>query len=1356
MKFIKKQNKTKLVLKSGISIFFIIIGLVLGYKFFIEKKADSFEFSKAEEEDWDLPSARELRKQWFKEQRAYPSGKIPKGYLKKVHSKIRPLKGRRPQLIANSEPAPLSVAGSMSPGANSASNLIDTNTLLQWQEIGPRPMKGQGSFSNFAFSGWVNAIAVHPTNQDIVYIGALHGGIWKTIDGGSSWTPLTDDMPDLRVGALAIDPLNPQTIYWGTQDNEFGIGAGVFKSTDGGFSWMSMGLDGLGDIGKIVVNNINSNIVYVMTSKGIYKSQDAGMSWISVLSFNAYFPSLAMNKSNPNILYAGVSNQGVYKTSDGGVTWILTTIPVSSGAYLVDISTSNPNIIYVSKNTDFYKSIDNGATWNKTITPTASYGLFGVDPVNPDIIYIGGIYLYKTTNGGATWQEIGRSYLHADKRSMAFGSGGTLYIGNDGGIWKITDSGNTFINLNQNLAITEFYALGLDRINPSYVYGGAQDNGTVYTPSSLTWLTLGGGDGGVPLVDYTDSHYVYYEMQFGNHVLCIRNDSNAQACGTRNNGILEQGAWITPVIMSPLDHKTLFTTTNYVYKTINQGTLWTRISPQLTTKTLTCLAADPQNPLILYTSEGGYNSKIGGGLFRTVDGGANWTNLVNAQLPDRWITKITVDLTTPSTLYLTFSGFGTGHIFKSLDRGDHWQDISGNMPDLPVNTLLVSPLSSDQLIIGTDFGVFVSFDGGLYWEKSGGIPNVVVNDLGVTSDGYVVAATFGRSMFKAPVVNLTHNRQPSIDPIANTTVIAGQTLTVSINSSDPDISDNLTLSASMADGSALNTIGASFIDHGDKTGTFSWTPILTQVRTEPYSVTFYVSDPAGLSASQTVSITVPITTGPDLYIDRLKLTRPIMLSGSTQSFIVKIKNQGEEISPSTTVRLKIDEGNNGSWDKIFVQNINSIYPDKLSGSIKWDQIWTAIPGKHKYEICTDLVDVRVENNCVSGMFFVEDVAHPAAGADLFIQSQRFSKLKLGRPLSLSTAVKNAGLAPTVPSSATLTIDTTPYPADISVYELPSQSRIKKLNWTNKWTITSGNHVYKICVNADAPSREGALANNDCLEGSFVVGGDPIMRSAVYSASLTTAVFTKDLNTTNTGTDVTLLQTFLTDELYYDGPIDGKYGAETKRAVMDFQIEFADDVLTPFGLSSPTGIFDAATRAKANELIAFDNGLGQSNLLSNGSFLEGKNYWTGWDKDLQATGADAVVAGMTTEKAGSDGIQSIKATVKTTEVKKLQHEKLYITVGKQYKFAGSIKTDSVTGLGAYMLVSWQKGAGTILREDIVGQKVTGTTTWKEYDRILTPPDGAEYIKLWIITEKGSGLAYFDDLSVTDVTDVGAVK
>ena len=640
-------------------------------------------------------------------------------------------------------------------------------------------------------AGRMLCVAWHPTNTAILYAGAASGGLWKSTTGGASWVPLTDALPSLAVGAVALDPSNPNTIYMGTGEGAFNVdavfGAGIFKSTDAGASWTVTGMGWQQAQGravnKILVHPTNGQILWAATnitnSGGVFKSTDGGAIWTRTLTGDA--KDLVLHPDSANVLFAvigypwGGATNGVYRSGDGGVTWVLasTGLPAAStlGRMALGISRSNPQTLYVGVAQTisagagllgFYRSTNGGASWNQQAATPNVYGGQGwynivceVNPANPNVVYSSGLDCYKSTDAGVTWtqksfgcNERGTpQYAHGDHHALAFkpGDPNTVIVATDGGLNKSTNGGDTWTDLNSGLETFQFYTVGQDVLNSSVAFGGTQDNGTVKYTGSPAWTTAIGGDGGYCLVDYTNSNIVYAEMQRGTHLKSINGGSTWTPI---QSGISGSGAWVTPVVMDPANPNVLYTATTQVYKTTSGGASWTAISPAFTSRMLSTLAVSPVNPQVIWAG-----SEYNGEVRRTIDGGTSW-QAVSTNLPYAYVTRIAAHPTDVNAAVVTFSGYGIAHVWKTTDGGANWTEISTGLPDLPCNAIVIDPANPQTMYAGTDLGVYATTNGGATWTNySAGMPQVVVDDLALhPATGTLRAATHGRGVWQTPTV----------------------------------------------------------------------------------------------------------------------------------------------------------------------------------------------------------------------------------------------------------------------------------------------------------------------------------------------------------------------------------------------------------------------------------------------------------------------------------------------------------------------------------------------------------------------------------------------------------------------------
>ncbi len=675
-------------------------------------------------------------------------------------------------------------------------NESNRNNAREWELAGPINIGGR-----------ITDIEIPSDQPDTYYIGAASGGIFKSTDAGESWIPLFDDQPMLSIGDLEISTANNQVIWAGSGEPNAGGGSlaydgnGVFKSVDGGATWVHKGLPEVGSIAKVKMDPNDDQTLFVAamgplfrndTNRGLYKTTDGGESWEKVLyiSDSTGVIDIAMHPENGDIIYVacwerirrpyarkyGGATSGIYRTLDGGNTWSelssgLPSNPSQKGRITLDISKSSPDVLYAGY-TDamgnvegMYRTNNGGNTWttlnsDDLVNSGFQYWFEGVfvDPSNEDIIYNLGIIVQKSIDGGQTWFKAFTN-THVDHHALAFNPAipGEVLLGNDGGFYKSPDEGITAVK-NRTLPITQFYRFHVDPQNANKIYGGAQDNSTMRTTTGGLddWKIIYGGDGFQPLVDPTNTEVIYALSQYGELGKSINNGSNFSKV---KNGIAsgDRKNWDTPIAFNPMNAQVLYYGANRLYKTIDGAANWSAISPDLSNGpysgnlvygTIISISVSKLDSLIIYAGTDD------GNVWVTQDGGTNWSN-ISTDLPNRWVTKVLASQDDVDEVFVTFSGYrygeDFGHIYKSINAGMSWLDISGNLPDVPVNDIEKDMWGN--LFIATDIGVLSSYDEGLSWEPLGiDLPSVVVTDLHIHEPSETLyAATYGRSAYKIDI-----------------------------------------------------------------------------------------------------------------------------------------------------------------------------------------------------------------------------------------------------------------------------------------------------------------------------------------------------------------------------------------------------------------------------------------------------------------------------------------------------------------------------------------------------------------------------------------------------------------------------
>ena len=655
----------------------------------------------------------------------------------------------------------------------------------QWTLIGPQPL----TYVGFAHSGQVNALAVDSRNTNVVYLGAGGGGVWKTADGGQTWAPLTDNQPSLQIGALALDPTNPDIIYAGTAISNiaFGnLGLGILKSADGGTTWTQLpgplpyGSGLVASVPSLAVSPNDGNAVlagaHTSTSTAVYRSMDGGNTWNKVLASNsANAVQVFFDPSNANVAYASLDT--VYKSTDGGSTWAVangtgSNLLPAGNFFALAIAASSPETLFAgtdrSTGADMFKTVDGGQNWTP-LSGSPPCWTVQVDPANANVVFAGAGGLRRSTDGGSTWSylPLGMDGLAGGYHGgMAFSAdGGTLYLGNELGVWAgtgVTGNSWTVSNLNTTLATIEFLGIATHPTNPAIGFGGSQSSGVDMYSGQLAWVDIT-SESEVEACDDGGPDFAFDFMNPTTLYVACTSPAGVQKSTTGGASFFQAQSGIdasefqsgTPpaLAMDPSNSQRLYVAAAHVWQTNDGANTWIAISPALGpgNGVTQALAVAPSDPNMVYLG----NSN---GVFVTTNAnqgvGALWhaANLPSLQcssfsLSCTFLNQIAVDPSTASTAYVALAGYVIGHVYKTTDGGATWTDISGNLPNLKVNDIVVDPDVPDTLYIATERGVYSTADGGNTWSQPGaGLPNATVTALNLQRPARILrAATLGRS-----------------------------------------------------------------------------------------------------------------------------------------------------------------------------------------------------------------------------------------------------------------------------------------------------------------------------------------------------------------------------------------------------------------------------------------------------------------------------------------------------------------------------------------------------------------------------------------------------------------------------------
>jgi photosystem II stability/assembly factor-like uncharacterized protein len=668
-----------------------------------------------------------------------------------------------------------------------------------------------------------------------LFVGAASGGVWKSQDGGTTFEPVFDKQPVQSIGAIAIDPNNPKTIWVGTGEawtrNSVSIGNGIYKSTDGGDTWNNVGLPESERIVRILVHPRSSAVVYACVpgklwsdsnDRGLYKTIDGGKTWSLVLAGtnpSTGCSGVTMDPKNPDVLIAGMwdfrrkgwtfrsggegpaspSGSGMYRSSDGGKTWrpLMASKGLPPGPWgrvEAVIAPSDPRIVYAlieSKTSALFRSDDGGTTWEPRDASQAMvwrpfyFARLIVDPTNPNRIFKPDLSLIVSEDGGRSFAGASGG-THGDWHDLWIDPTNATHVigGDDGGLWLSYDGGNRWWKGN-NLPISQFYHVSTDNRDPYQVYGGLQDNSSWVGDSSYPggisnarWENVYGGDGFWAIPDPTDPDAVYAESQ-GGHIGRVNRKTLAVRDIQPKAGYHEKLRfnWNTPIHASPTQKGTIYIGAQFLFRSRDRGDSWERVSPDLTTNdpekqkqeqsggvtvdnssaemhtTIYSISESPKNASVIWVGTDDGNVQL------SRDGTRTWSNVAGhvPGLPNHtWVSWVEASRFDPATAYVAFDrhtfGDMTPWVYKTSDYGKTWTRIAG--PDKGVrgyaHVIKEDTVNKDLLFLGTEFGLWISLDGGTRWAQfqGGNFPNVAVREVQIhPRDQDLVIATHGRGIW---------------------------------------------------------------------------------------------------------------------------------------------------------------------------------------------------------------------------------------------------------------------------------------------------------------------------------------------------------------------------------------------------------------------------------------------------------------------------------------------------------------------------------------------------------------------------------------------------------------------------------
>lgn len=668
-------------------------------------------------------------------------------------------------------------------------------TQGSWEPLGPfDPVTGNNQNPGV---GRINGMAVNPLNENEIYACTPTGGIWKSTTGGNNFTTTTDELAAIGFSSIVVDYTNPDIVYAASGEGSGAIlvsySLGVLKSTDGGFSFHPTGLDwkkkDVRQTHKIVMDPVDHNVLLVTTNIGIFRTTDGGTNWTVVKPGQTR--DIEFQPGNSNVVYA-TSDKSLYRSMDNGITWTTLNVglpdPNSINRLSIAVTPANPSIVYAiagdGSNSGFgglYRSDNAGNSFSLRATDPNVMGwevdgadvggqswytlAIAVDPTDPEHIFTGGVNIWESYNGGITfnlnahWYENGYNYVHADIHFLDF-IGNTLFCGSDGGLWKSTDSGVSWADLSGGMQITQFYRLASSEINSSLIFAGAQDNGSFRFNG--TWKRVRGGDGMEQAISPINANIVFSELQYNG---LARSTNGGNSFIEITNGLTGNADWNTPFLVD--NSGALYVGRQDIFKSTNNGSSYTKITNG-GMGVLKFMAICKSAQDVMFATNGGsvYKIDLASGDVTDISNG----------LPGP-ISHVAVSDNDSNKVYVTISGFASGKkVFRSIDGGASWTNISDNLPNIPAVSIAVQNDSLEGIYIGTDAGVFYRNNNFTNWQSfMNGLPNVVIDELEINySAGKIRAATYGRGMWEsdlyvssAPMADFTEDR---------TTICPGQTV----------------------------------------------------------------------------------------------------------------------------------------------------------------------------------------------------------------------------------------------------------------------------------------------------------------------------------------------------------------------------------------------------------------------------------------------------------------------------------------------------------------------------------------------------------------------------------------------------
>ncbi len=645
-------------------------------------------------------------------------------------------------------------------------NQLEKTDVSNWTPLGLTSWVNGANGYNPG-NGRINTVTVDPFNPQIVYVAAPSGGIWKSVNGGQNWNTNFDQMPHLGVSAIAIHPDSSNILFIGTGDRDAGDtkSTGIYKSTNGGNTWDPSGMNttSWNSINKIIFNPQNSKTMFAAANNGIHRSNDGGQTWTQIYS-QTKVTDLVYHPADTTILYGG--GKAFVQSVDGGITFTKnTSLPSDTSRIEIAVTPANDDYVYVlasnyaSSYGGTYRSVNSGGSF-VLMSDTPNYLGYSMDasdnsgqgwydlaiaasPLDEDEIYIGGINIWKSTNGGNSFDIISHwvyddpsFYTHADIHYLGF-YGNRLYCGSDGGVFYSDDSGTNWTDISEGLGISQIYRLASSPADPDFIVCGTQDNGSNRLQDG-TWTHIFGADGMQPMTHRTDVNTFYCSYQFGGLMRTTDNGYTIDFIQPEDT----DGDWVTPYDMHPTNSNIIYAGYSDIYKSNNTGYSWINMTNgSLGNDPLHNLKVSPVNPDYIYASRNAY-------IYVSKDNGQTWTSKYNG-LSGK-IAGIALSYSDPEKLWIAVSGTGGDRIFFSEDGYQTHQNVTGSLSGTGIRSIVHQKDSHDALFVGTENAVFYKDTTMNDWIPFiNGLPNAIISDLEINyTNNKLRAGTYGRGIWE--------------------------------------------------------------------------------------------------------------------------------------------------------------------------------------------------------------------------------------------------------------------------------------------------------------------------------------------------------------------------------------------------------------------------------------------------------------------------------------------------------------------------------------------------------------------------------------------------------------------------------